>query len=701
MSGAGDLTTPLAAIRGVGPGVARALATAGMATVGDLLWTLPHRYEDRSNPQPLASLTWPDRAVTVVGRIAHIAERRARNRRLRIVEALVDDGTGALPVVWFNQPYLTKTLKAGVRVWLYGVLRLSRSGSGLQLVAPEWEVEDEDSDPVHLGRIVPIYRRVGRLTGRRLRTLVARALDAVGEIADPLEPVLPTDLGLDPLDQALRLVHFPEQPRSGEDFSSLLASLQDRGSPAHRRLAFEELLGLAVVLEEERSRREHCRAPTCRVDAEVREKARAVLPFKLTGAQRRVLGEIVGDLQRPFPMARLLQGDVGSGKTIVALLAALVALESGSQVALLAPTEILAQQHFANLGQLLAATRRRPELLIGSLPAGEKRRVREILASGDPVLVVGTHALIQDDVAFGGLGLAIIDEQHRFGVSQRQALLAKGRAPHLLVMTATPIPRSLALSLYGDLDVSVLDEMPPGRSPVRTVVRDDSARMRLAEFVRREVAEGGRVYWVFPLIEESEAVSARAVASHVRSVRAALPGVDVGVVHGRQAPAEREGVMSAFASGELAVLCATSVIEVGVDVAEASVMVIENAERFGLAQLHQLRGRVGRGERRSFCALLVGPKASPEALQRLEIVASTNDGFRIAEEDFRLRGPGEFTGLRQWGRPEFRVALLWRHRAELEGARAVAAAARSRGGLGALARLLSPTGSLGQSVPSA
>jgi ATP-dependent DNA helicase RecG len=425
-----------------------------------------------------------------------------------------------------------------------------------------------------------------------------------------------------------------------------------------------------------------------------------VLPFRLTEAQRRVLAEIVSDLQKKYPMARLLQGDVGSGKTIVATLSALVALASGHQVALLAPTELLAQQHHLTLTRLLQPTPYRPELLIGSLPAAEKQRVRRGLADGTAHLVVGTHALIEDAVVFGRLGLAIIDEQHRFGVAQRQALLEKGEAPHLLVMTATPIPRSLALSLYGDLEVSILDEMPPGRTPVRTVVRDDASRPKLADFLRKEVTDGGQVYWVFPLIEESDKISARAIASHARAVRQAVPEVRVEVVHGRTPAADREAVMAAFAAGEVGVLCATTVIEVGVDVPNASVMVIENAERFGLAQLHQLRGRVGRGRRRSFCVLLTGKDCSPDALRRLEFLAGTGDGFRISEEDFRLRGPGEFTGLRQWGRPEFRVASLWQHRRELEAARAVAAGAAQSGDLEAVAAAVRCPGELGPAVPA-
>ncbi len=692
-----SLVSPLSAVKGVGSAAEKALARAGLVTVGDLLWHLPHRYEDRSNPSSIASLTAPDTTVTVGGRLVQVVERRARNRRMRIVEAVIDDGTASLPVVWFNQPYLTKTLREGMRVWLYGTLRPARSGWGLQLVAPEWEVEDEEESPIHLGRIVPMYGRVGTWSGRRLRGLIARVLENLGDFADPLTAVLPRELGLAPLGDALREVHFPALRSGHGELNSSFEELATRRTPHHRRLAFDELVGLAVVLERERRRRQRQRAPECAVTDDIRDMARVVLPFRLTGAQRRVLAEIVADLQRPYPMARLLQGDVGSGKTIVAALASLVVLASGHQVALLAPTELLAQQHHLTLTRLLQATAFRPELLIGSLPAVEKARVRTALADGRAHIVVGTHALIEDAVVFSRLGLAIIDEQHRFGVAQRQALREKGDAPHLLVMTATPIPRSLALSLYGDLEVSVLDEMPPGRRPVRTVLRDDASRAKLSEFLRREVAEGGQVYWVFALIEESETISARAIASHVRAVRQAVPGLRVEVVHGRTPVADREAVMAAFVSGEVGVLCATTVIEVGVDVPNASVMVIENAERFGLAQLHQLRGRVGRGRRRSFCVLLAGKGCSPEARRRLETIVGTNDGFRIAEEDFRLRGPGEFTGLRQWGRPEFKVANLLLHRRELEAARAVAAAAPGEA-LDALAAALRSPGGVGPGV---
>ncbi len=691
---------PVASLRGVGAAGARELARAGIVTVGDLLWMAPCRYEDRSNPQRIAALSGNESTVTLVGRFTQVVERRARARRLRITEALFDDGTGCLPVVWFNQPYVAMSIRRARRVWVHGPLRRHPTGLGLQLVAPEWEIEDEDQDPIHHGRIVPVYRRIGRFSGRRLRAVVFRALEAMRPGEDPLARFVPGQLGLPPLHQAFRDLHFPSQAAVGLG-TTPLEEYHARRSPAHRRLAFDELLAFAAVIERQRLRRQAMPAVACPISEEVRARARAVLPFPLTAAQRRVLSEIVADLQRPHPMARLLQGDVGSGKTIVAALTALVALEAGVQVALLAPTEILAQQHGSTLERWLQPTPHRPTVLIGSLPAKAKGTIRDGIASGTVRLVVGTHALLEDEVVFPRLGLVIIDEQHRFGAAQRQALVEKGVSPHVLVMTATPIPRSLALSLYGDLDVSVLDELPPGRTPVRTVVREDAARARLFEFLRGEIAQGGQAYWVFPLVEESERLSLRAVESHVRAVRAGLPGVRTAVVHGRLSPAERQETMAAFLRGEVQVLCATTVIEVGVDVPRASVMVIEHADRFGLAQLHQLRGRVGRGERRSYCVLLVDRHCSEAARARLEVFASTTDGFRIAEEDFRLRGPGELTGLRQWGRPEFRVANLFLHREELEAARAVAAAAAAAGDLTALESCLWCLQRLGREIATA
>jgi ATP-dependent DNA helicase RecG len=700
--GALDLTSPLTALFGVGKVRARALAAAGLVSLRDLLTYLPDRYEDRSAVRAIADPGAPGETVTVHGTLTAIRERVIWARRMRIVTATVNDGSGTLAVVWFNQPYLARSLEPGARVWLHGVLRAARARGAVELVSPEWEEEDDEDDlPLHLGRIVPIHRRLKGLNGRRLRALAAAALDAVGEAADPVGPWLPAELRGISLAAALRAVHFPATPGSESELAALLAELGARRSPAQRRLACEELLALAVAIERERQRRRGQKAVAARVDGRVRDRARTILPFRLTAAQRRALAEIVADLQRSYPMARLLQGDVGSGKTIVATLAALVMLESGAQVALLAPTELLARQHGATLAGWLGPIGHAPELLLGSLRPPEKRRVRALLGGGGPLLVVGTHALLEDDVVFGRLGLVIVDEQHRFGATQRQTLLEKGTAPHLLVMTATPIPRSLALSLYGDLDVSVLDELPAGRQPVRTVVREDGARAKLLQFVKGEIANGGQVYWVFSVIEESEKGDLRAVELHAGAVAAALPGVRTAVVHGRLPAAERDAVMRSFGAGEVKLLCSTTVIEVGVDVPNACVMVIENAERFGLAQLHQLRGRVGRGARRSTCVLLAGAGCSEEARHRLELVAATADGFRIAEEDFALRGPGELTGARQWGRPELRVASLTVHRRELEAARATAARAAAEGRLCALSRALGIAEADAPAIPSA
>jgi len=694
-----DLASPLQALPGVGPARARALAAAGVATVRDLLLHLPHRYEDRSVVREIAAMRSAGEVVTVHGTLLSIGERRIWSRGLRIIQGVVDDGTGALPVVWFNLPYLTRSLPAGSRVWLHGPLRPRRQGGALELSSPEWEVEDAgDAQPVHLGRIVPIYRRMEGWSGRRLRGLVAAALAALGEVEDPADRWVPPELLRVGLAEALAAVHFPEAPAAEDELAGLLADLAARRTPAHRRLAYAELLALAATIERERHRRRGQEAVAARVDDAVRDRARAILPFRLTAAQRRVLVEIVADLARPYPMARLLQGDVGSGKTIVATLAALVMLDSGAQVALLAPTELLARQHGETLSRWLAPIGRAPELLLGSQPAAEKRRVRSRLAAGGPLLVIGTHALLEDGVVFDRLGLAIVDEQHRFGATQRQALLEKGTAPHLLVMTATPIPRSLALSLYGDLDVSLLDELPAGRTPVRTVVRDESARRRLVRFVAAEIATGGQGYWVFPVIEESETLDVRALEGHAAALAAELPAVRSAVVHGRLPAAERETVMRAFAAGEVQLLLATTVVEVGVDVPNASLMVIENAERFGIAQLHQLRGRVGRGERRATCVLLAGEGCSEEARRRLDLVAAISDGFRLAEEDFASRGPGEITGARQWGRPELRVASLATHRTELDAARAAAARAAAAG---ELERLCRASGAGADPIPSA
>jgi ATP-dependent DNA helicase RecG len=559
-------------------------------------------------------------------------------------------------VVWFNQPWVGERAQQLRELSLYGPLRRARNGQ-LQLVNPE--INDVEGGGEG---IVPVYRSLGPLSGRRLRLLIARCLPVVGELEDPLPAALRPELGLPELGEALRRLHAPEVPSSEERRRALVASLNGHGTPDHCRLAFDELLCFLLGLAEHRARRAAETAPGCPSSGAIHEIAASALPFELTAAQRRVVGEIAADLPGPVPMARLLQGDVGSGKTVVAALAMAMAVENGYQAALMAPTELLAEQHARTLEGFFARIGRTLGLLSASVPAAEQRRIRQQLEDGSLRIVVGTHALIQDAVRFQRLALAVVDEQQRFGVAHRRALVAKGPSPHLLVMTATPIPRSLALTVYGDLELSIIDELPPGRRPVRTVVRPTTAKPRLYAFLRRELAAGGRCYLVYPMIEPSDELEAPALEEHVAEVRRELEDFEVGVLHGRMTRAEREEVSDGFADGRLQALLATTVVEVGIDVPQATVMVVEGADRFGLSQLHQLRGRVGRGPRPSWCALLVDDTVGLDARLRLEVLCRTTDGFEIAEADLELRGSGELTGTRQWGPTELRFADLIRHR---------------------------------------
>jgi ATP-dependent DNA helicase RecG len=463
--------------------------------------------------------------------------------------------------------------------------------------------------------------------------------------------------------------------------NELLNDLNQGRSRYHQRLAFDELLAFACAMSSRRSARKSASAPPVDPTAVGLERQRKLLPFELTGAQRRVLREMANDFAAGPPMARLIQGDVGSGKTVVAAMAMLMALDSGHQVAFMAPTELLAEQHERTFYSLLAGAGHRSELLTGSQPAAEQRRIREGLTDGSVRLVVGTHALFQESVSFEDLGLAVVDEQHRFGVTQRQALAEKGGAPHLLVMTATPIPRSLALTVYGDLDLSIIDEMPPGRRPVRTHLRFETARPKVFDFVRGEVEEGGRVFIVYPLIDASEEIDAAALLEREEGVREALEGIDIEILHGRLDRPSREAAIARFRDGSAQALLATTVIEVGVDVPEASVMVIESAQRFGLSQLHQLRGRVGRGPRQAWCILMADDGLGEDARRRLDVVCESNDGFQIAEADLELRGPGELTGIRQWGPAGFRHANLFRDRQLINQTRDLAAEIESSGDL--------------------
>ncbi|MBI2878189.1 MAG: ATP-dependent DNA helicase RecG [Candidatus Rokubacteria bacterium] len=648
------LRASLQYLKGVGPKRARLLARLGLESVEDALHFLPRRYEDRSRFVPFRQLREGEpqaSAGTVVG-----VSRPPRGGRAPL-KVLFRDDSGFLAAVWWNQPYLTETFRRGQRVVLYGKVAHYRNGP-LELQHPEFEiVEDDDEESLHMGRLVPVYPLTEGLTQRPMRSLLHRVVEAHADrVPDPLPPELLGRRRLVPLARALRAVHFPEA--------------EEAARAARRRLAFEEFLllqlGLAI-----RRRREGAR-PGIALDppGELVARLSRGLPFALTAAQERVWEEIRRDLARPVPMSRLLQGDVGSGKTIVATLALLTAVEAGYQAALMAPTEILAEQHCLTLRGLLAPLEVPVALLTSGLKGGERETALAVARSGRAAVVIGTHALIQEGVEFARLGLAVVDEQHRFGVLQRGALRAKGGAPDVLVMTATPIPRTLALTLYGDLDLSVLDEMPPGRQPIRTEWRTGSRRAHIYEFLRGELARGRQVYVVCPLVEESEASDLKAATEMAERLETEVfPEHRVGLLHGRLRFEEKEAVMRAFKAGTLHVLVTTTVIEVGIDVPNASVMLVEHAERFGLAQLHQLRGRVGRGPARSYCILLTSGPVSEEARRRLLAMTETQDGFRIAEVDLEIRGPGEFFGTRQSGLPELRMADLLRDGPILEEAR--------------------------------
>jgi len=659
---------------GIGPQLSSRLAAEGVETVLDLLLRIPARWEDRTEIARIGDLVPDGRPALLRGRVGKVRVRRRGRRGRGVVQAELADGDATIGVVWFNQTWIADRLKGRPEVFVYGPVRRDPRSEAPQLVNPE--VEAADGGEEREG-IIPVYRKIGPIGGRRLRKLMAQAIRALEHVEDPLPADLLAARGLPDLRTALQRLHRPPAPTAPAGRASWIDALNCGITPEHSRLAFEELLGLAGNVLRLRETRRFRRAPAfpdsgdpCR---------RLDLPFELTAAQRRVLDEILGDLARPFPMARLLEGDVGTGKTVVAALAAVHVLDGGGQVAMMAPTELLAEQHMATLTKLFAGSRWQPHLLTGSAPAAARRQVIRELADGTAGLVVGTHALIQAAVGFDRLGLVIIDEQHRFGVAQRQALLEKGAAPHLLVMTATPIPRSLALTVYGDLDLSILDELPPGRRPVRTVIRAPEQAPSVFEYMGREVAGGARGYVVFPLIEASDAIGAEALEDNLPKLRRLLPGVEIGMLHGRMGREEREQVYAAFQRGEIQVLAATTVIEVGVDVPQASMMVIASPERFGLSQLHQLRGRIGRGGRQSWCVLLAGGRLSARARRRLEIFQATRDGFKLAEADLELRGPGERTGLRQWGADGLLFADIFRDRELLEAAKRTVAELAARG----------------------
>ena len=734
-------------VKGVGPRVAEMLAPKGILTAEDLLYHLPFRYEDRQNPRSLDELQ-PGETASVIAEVR--GSLLMKTRKAPIFELTVGQGRLALKCIWFNGSYLEGKFHAGQTVAVFGRVEPSRSSSNLKMIQPQWELLPDASDDaetrlLEVGRITPVYESLGgaRLASRWQRKTIFHLLEGLrGAVPECLPKAMLERLMLPDRERALREAHYPPE---GTPF----AQLQSSATPAHRRLIFEELFFLELGLELKRKRMRERAGISFATTDKVREAIREVLPFHPTKAQKRALGEIVADMRESSPMRRLLQGDVGSGKTIVALQAMLVAMENGYQAALMAPTEILATQHYLAVRKLLERSSRRYQiaLLTGSLSEERKRHTRGQINRGEAQLVIGTHALIEEKVEFARLGLVVVDEQHRFGVMQRFKLMKKPNQaePDVLVMTATPIPRTLALSLYGDLDVSVLDELPPGRTPIVTRRVSGERSDEVWQFVRKQVAKGRQAYIVCPVIEGSKedqpeldfshddpeagiepplfmasqvrrsgpgapgimasqvsksrpGAPARkgktadlfpkaaqeanpgaksglksAVEMHEKLRAGALAGLRVGLLHGRLDADEKEIIMRRFQRGEIDVLVATTVIEVGVDVPNATVMVVEHAERFGLAQLHQLRGRVGRGAAKSYCILITGERVTPVAEERLNAMVRSQDGFELAELDLSQRGPGEFFGTRQAGLPDFRVANLLRDRQLLELAKMEAA----------------------------
>ncbi|MGQ0811612.1 MAG: ATP-dependent DNA helicase RecG [Nitrospiraceae bacterium] len=673
---------PIQFAKGVGPKRTALLAKLGMHTVEDALWNVPWRYEDRAVITEIGRLTL-DSQGTICGVIVRNTLKRLPHRRMTVLDVTVEDNTGRLRAAFFNQPYLEEILVAGARVMLSGRVHLGPQRlTDLRMDVAHYEVlGDEGETSLHVGRIVPIYHETKGWTSRQMRVLIKTLLD---EHAGALTELLPVQLRaryrFPPIQRALTEVHFPDSNANMHDLEQGL-------TPAHRRLAFEEffILQLALALRQ-RTVKEEVKGIRFDPDTPLLKCLRTLLPFKLTSAQDAVLTEIQRDMAAPRPMHRLLQGDVGCGKTIVALHALVLACGSGYQGALMVPTEILAEQHFLNLRPLLQALGLTIVLLKSDGRKTARAAILKQVESGEADVIIGTHALIQKGVRFAKLGLAVIDEQHRFGVLQRKTLIDKGYHPDVLVLTATPIPRTLAMTVYGDLDISVIKTLPPGRKPIRTGVFAESQRRRAYRILQDEIQAGRQGYIVYPLVEESEKVDLRAAIQAAGRLQAnEFRSARVGLLHGRMKTLEKERTMASFKAGDIQILVTTTVVEVGVDVPNATVMLVEHAERFGLAQLHQLRGRVGRGLQSSYCLLLTAggeveyPRATGRATQnqsdrrsskkRLEAMVKSGDGFVIAEEDLRIRGPGEFFGLRQWGMPEFRVANLIRDGDLLEQAR--------------------------------
>src|SRR6266446_5090205 len=656
-------------LRGVGPRRAALLAKMSLHTVHDLLWCLPMRYEDRRQLTPLGLLRWGKRE-TFCGRVTTLQTQPSK-RGKPFVALLLQDDSGVLICKWFQtrSTYLQERFPVGTRVVGSGIVTLNGYTGAREVVHPDLEVLDnDDAEQVHFGRVVPIYPLTAGLHQKTMRVLMKMVVDTyIPQVQETLPEALRHAHHLPSLPEALRQVHFPDERAD-------LLHFNGQQTPFHERLVFEEffLLELGLALRHRAVQREPRAVPYTQPNY-LGEALLQHLPFSLTAAQHRVLFEILDDMQHPFPMNRLIQGDVGSGKTVVALLTMLMAVSNGFQAAIMAPTEILAEQHLATLRDMLRPLDLEVALLTSTVKGKSRQQLLERIAQGEVPVLVGTHALLYDEVQFHRLGMIVVDEQHRFGVLQRASLRRKGLTPDVLVMTATPIPRTLAMTLYGDLDLSVIDEMPPDRRPVRTTVMSEARREQAYDIVRREVKKKHQAYIVYPLIEASESLdlgAAVAMAKHLQ--HDIFPEWRVGLLHGRLPSEEKDAMMQAFVQGELDILVSTTVIEVGVDVANATVMVIENAEHFGLAQLHQLRGRVGRGQAQAYCVLLTGPALSKEGRQRLRVMQDSTDGFFVAEQDLQIRGPGELLGTKQSGLPELRVGNILHHTTCLEQARRAA-----------------------------
>jgi ATP-dependent DNA helicase RecG len=665
-----SLHNPVRFLRGVGPQRAATLEERGISTVADLLSYLPFRYEDRIRFTPIAEIV-PGQIYTVFGEVTTGGGNTVRFRGGRgpVFHVTLRDGSGQLHARFFHGAYLEGRLKEGQRLVMHGKAELDPyRPNRFEMVNPQIEIvsaaDEGPGDSTEVGRIVPVYEALGSISSRMLRRIIYAVLrDFDGNVPDPLPKEIRQRYRFPARREALLYSHFPPKEESVEQLNTFR-------SPAQARLIFEEFFYYQLALALRGLREHRVQGIPMRVREEkVREALKRILPFKPTAAQKKVLAEIAADLEKPFPMHRLLEGDVGSGKTIVALEAATIAIENGYQAALMAPTEILAAQHFLSARRILAPAGYGIDLLVSGQKRAEREAVLARVENGETKLLVGTHALLEDPVKFSKLGLVIVDEQHRFGVLQRKRLIEKGASPHVLVMTATPIPRTLALTLYGDLDISVIDELPPGRTPIETRWATELQLAGVWEFLRREITAGRQAFVLYPVIEESRQELKAATAEYETLAKTAFPKMRVGLLHGRLKNEEKDSVMERFRRAEIDILVATTVIEVGVDVPNATVMVIEHAERFGLAQLHQLRGRIGRGKEKSHCILVAPRNITGEARERIETMVATSNGFEIAERDLKLRGPGEFFGTRQHGDAAFAFAQPLRDRELLEFAR--------------------------------